>query len=169
MTQLETRQPKHLQAVPPAVYECLTFRLGGAEYGIDILEVQEIRSYEAPTRIANAGPEWLGVLHLRGVVVPILDARLKFNHPAPAYTAATVVIVLSLQDTIVGLVVDAVSDVVHLEAGDIQPAPATYARTQACFVTGLAQVGERLLILIDAGSFLGASVSAMAPPAATLH
>lgn len=164
-----TRPHGALPTAPHAVYEYLTFRLGGVEYGIDILQVQEIRSYEVPTRIANAPAEWLGVLHLRGVMVPILDARLKFNYPTAAYTGSTVVIVLNLQDTIVGVVVDAVSDVVHLEPGDIQPAPAIYTPMEACYVTGLAQVGERLLILIDTGSFLGTSLPDADLPGSTVH
>lgn len=173
MTLLATCPPARLHAMdhtaPNAVSECLTFRLGEVEYGIDILQVQEIRSYERPTRIANASPEWLGVLHLRGAMVPILDARLKFSYPTAAYTGATAVIVLNLQDTLLGVVVDAVSDVVHLAASDIQPAPAVYTPMASCYVTGLAQVGERMLILIDTGSFLGTTVPAPELSGTTVH
>lgn len=143
---------------PNTVYQCLTFQLGAAEYGIDILQVQEIRSYVAPTRIANGSPELLGVIDLRGVIVPIIDARLKFNYPVSAYTATTVVIVLNLQDTVLGVVVDAVSDVVHLAQDDIKPPPLIYTHMDAGFVTGLAHVGERMLILIDTGAFMAGSV-----------
>ena len=173
MTHLETSQPirphSALHAASHGVYECLTFRLGGVEYGIDILQVQEIRSYEPPTRIANAAREWLGVLPLRGVMVPVMDARLKFNDPTAAYTHSTVVIVLNLQDSILGVVVDAVSDVVRLQSSDIRLPPAHYAATEACFVTGLAQVGERLLILIDTVSFMGTSVPASDLSGTSVH
>ncbi|MBC7681237.1 MAG: purine-binding chemotaxis protein CheW [Ferruginibacter sp.] len=155
---LETTLRARPYGVPNTLYRCLTFRLGGAEYGIDILQVQEIRSYVAPTRIANASPELLGVIDLRGVIVPILDARLKFNYPVAAYTPSTVVIVLNLQDTVLGVVVDAVSDVLHLAPHDIKPPPPIYTHMDAGFVTGLAQVGERMLILIDTGAFLAGSV-----------
>jgi len=77
--------------------EYLTFKLGGEEYGIDILRVQEIRSYEQPTRIANAPGYLKGVVNLRGVIVPIVDLRVKFGLPDPAYDTFTVVIVLNVK------------------------------------------------------------------------
>src|SRR3982750_247340 len=92
--------------------EFLTFRLGAEEYGIDILRVQEIRSYEAPTRIANAPAFVKGVVNLRGVIVPIVDMRIKFNLTPVNYDSFTVVIVLNIAGRVVGMVVDAVSDVI---------------------------------------------------------
>jgi purine-binding chemotaxis protein CheW len=93
--------------------EFLTFRLGGEEYGIDILRVQEIRSYEQPTRIANAPHFIKGVVNLRGVIVPIIDLRLKLGCDTAEYNAFTVVIVLNVKGRVVGAVVDSVSDVLH--------------------------------------------------------
>lgn len=138
-----------------ATSEFLSFRLGAVEYGIDILKVQEIRSYAKPTHIANAPDELLGVINLRGVIVPIIDLRLKLHCRTVAYTASTVVIVLNLRHQVIGAVVDSVSDVVQLEPGSIKPPPDLHAGTNASFITGLANLGERMLILVDTESFLG--------------
>ena len=104
--------------------EFLTFRLGAEEYGIDILKVQEIRSYEAPTRIANAPAFIKGVVNLRGVIVPIVDLRLKLGCDSNDYNSFTVVIVLNVRGRVVGAVVDSVSDVLELSRDSIKPAPA---------------------------------------------
>lgn len=135
--------------------EYLSFQLGAVEYGIDILKVQEIRSYTQPTRIANAPDELLGVINLRGVIVPIIDLRLKLHCATAAYTASTVVIVLSLLHIVIGVVVDSVSDVVQLEPACIQPPPDLQAGADDSFITGLANLDERMLILLDTESFLG--------------
>ena len=117
-----------LKAHGPASGEYLTFRLGAEEYGIDILKVQEIRSYEPPTRIANA-PEFIkGVVNLRGVIVPIVDLRLKLGCPTAEYNSFTVVIVLNVRNRVVGAVVDSVSDVLELNRDAIRPAPASPIR-----------------------------------------
>src|SRR5262245_42579563 len=101
-------------AVVQAGREFLTFRLGGEEYGIDILKVQEIRGYAAVTKIANA-PEFIkGVINLRGTIVPIIDMRIKFNVGEATYNQFTVVIVLNVGNRVVGMVVDSVSDVMAL-------------------------------------------------------
>ncbi|MFZ4759196.1 MAG: chemotaxis protein CheW, partial [Burkholderiaceae bacterium] len=103
--------------------EYLTFRLGEEEYGIDILKVQEIRGYEQPTRIANAPSFIKGVVNLRGVIVPIVDMRIKFNLGSAEYNDFTVVIILNLGARVVGIVVDSVSDVMELSPEQIRPAP----------------------------------------------
>ena len=103
--------------------EFLAFKLGAEEYGIDILRVQEIRSYEAPTRIANAPVFIKGVVNLRGVIVPIVDLRLKLGCETADYTDFTVVIVLNVRGRVIGAVVDSVSDVIALDADCIKPAP----------------------------------------------
>ena len=103
--------------------EFLAFKLGAEEYGIDILRVQEIRSYEAPTRIANAPDFIKGVVNLRGVIVPIVDMRLKFNLAEARYDSFTVVIVLNIGSRVVGMVVDAVSDVITLTPEQLRPVP----------------------------------------------
>jgi purine-binding chemotaxis protein CheW len=126
----------------------LTFRVGAEEYGLDILRVQEIRSYEAPTRVANAPAFVKGVVNLRGVIVPIVDLRIRLGQ-ASEYNGFTVVIVLNVANRIVGIVVDSVSDVLELSAGEIKPRPEVPAAMDARFITGLGKLGERMLILLD--------------------
>ena len=133
--------------------EFLTFRLGGEEYGIDILRVQEIRSYEPPTRIANAPHFIKGVVNLRGVIVPIIDLRLKLGCETAEYNAFTVVIVLNVRGRVVGAVVDSVSDVLELGRDHIKPAPELQSNVEGNFITGIGSVKsgevERMLILMD--------------------
>ncbi|MBI3349454.1 MAG: chemotaxis protein CheW [Burkholderiales bacterium] len=126
----------------------LTFRIAEEEYGLDILRVQEIRSYEAPTRVANAPSFVKGVVNLRGVIVPILDLRLRLGQ-AGEYNAFTVVIVLNVAGRVVGIVVDSVSDVLELSAGEIKARPEVPAAMDARFITGLGKIGDRMLILLD--------------------
>jgi purine-binding chemotaxis protein CheW len=129
--------------------EVLSFRLGTEEYGIGILSVQEIRGYEVPTRIANA-PAWLpGVLNLRGQIVPVVDMRLRFNLGQAGYDAFTVVIILNIGRHVIGMVVDAVSDVVTLAPEQVRPAPSLGGGIDAECLRGLGTVGERMLILLD--------------------
>jgi purine-binding chemotaxis protein CheW len=134
---------------PAVAREYLTFRLGQEEYGIDILKVQEIRGYEAPTRIAHA-PDFLkGVVNLRGTIVPIVDMRLKFNCARADYDSFTVVIILNLRSRIVGIVVDSVSDVLQLAPEAVRPAPEMETTVDANCILGLGSVNERMLILLD--------------------
>jgi len=127
----------------------LTLQLGREEYAIDILRVQEIRSYEEPTRMVNAPPFIKGVINLRGVIVPIVDLRLKLNIEKVAYNEFTVVIILNVRGTVIGAVVDAVSDVVTLTSQSIKPAPQFDASIDSRFITGLANVGDRMLIVMN--------------------
>jgi purine-binding chemotaxis protein CheW len=135
------------------VNEFLTFKLGGEEYGIDILKVQEIRGYEAVTRIANSPGFIKGVVNLRGVIVPIVDLRVKFELGEARYDAFTVVIILNVAGRVVGAVVDSVSDVLELDEKQIKPAPEFNSLLDAGYITGLGTVesgeGERMLILVD--------------------
>ena len=129
--------------------EYLTFRLGAEEYGIDILKVQEIRSYEAPTRIANSPAFIKGVVNLRGVIVPIVDLRLKLGCDSNDYNSFTVVIVLNVRGRVVGAVVDSVSDVLELSRDSIKPAPEMASAVDTSFITGISSVNDRMLILMD--------------------
>ena len=129
--------------------EYLTFRLGAEEYGIDILRVQEIRSYEPPTRIANTPAFLKGVVNLRGVIVPIVDLRLKLGCDSAEYNNFTVVIVLNVRGRVVGAVVDSVSDVLELAGETIRPAPAMNSSIDTAFITGIGSVAQRMLILMD--------------------
>jgi purine-binding chemotaxis protein CheW len=129
--------------------EFLTFRLGAEEYGIEILKVQEIRGWETSTAIANTPQFIKGVINLRGIIVPIVDLRLKFGLANPTYDSLTVVIILSVARRVVGIVVDAVSDVVTLMPQQVRPAPEFGASLDTRFITGLGTLGERMLILAD--------------------
>jgi len=145
--------------------EFLTFRLGDEEYGIDILRVQEIRSYEQPTRIANSPAFIKGVVNLRGVIVPIVDLRMKLGCETAEYNAFTVVIVLNVKGRVLGAVVDSVSDVLELHAKDIKPAPEMSSAVDAGFITGIGAIksgsgddaAERMLILMDIESLMASA------------
>ncbi len=129
--------------------EFLSFRLGKEEYGMEILKVQEIRSWEQPTTIANA-PEFIkGVINLRGVIVPIVDMRIKFNLGSAEYDQFTVVIILNVAGRIVGMVVDSVSDVITLASDQVRPAPDFSSTFDTQYITGLGTVENRMLILVD--------------------
>jgi purine-binding chemotaxis protein CheW len=129
--------------------EYLTFTLGEEEYGIDILKVQEIRGYDAVTKIANT-PEFIkGVINLRGTIVPIIDMRIKFKLGNVAYDQFTVVIILNIANRVVGMVVDGVSDVIALPSEQIKPAPEFGGTLDTQYILGLATVEERMLIIID--------------------
>jgi purine-binding chemotaxis protein CheW len=128
--------------------EYLTFRLGGEEYAIDILQVQEIRAHESATRIATAPAFVRGVINLRGTIVPIVDLRVKFGFEHAA-NAASVVVILSIAGRVIGVVVDAVTDVVALAADDIRETPEVGGAIAAGFIRGIAPMGERMLIVFD--------------------
>lgn len=140
----------------------LTLRLGTEEYALDILRVQEIRSYEEPTRMVNAPIFVKGVINLRGVIVPIVDFRLKLNLDKVAYDEFTVVIILNVRGTVIGAVVDAVSDVVTLTSQSIKAAPQFEAAIDARFITGLATVGERMLIVMNIEALMSGAELGMA-------
>ncbi|TWI69579.1 purine-binding chemotaxis protein CheW [Pseudoduganella lurida] len=131
----------------PAEY--LAFTLGKEEYGIDIQKVSEIRNYESPTRIASAPDYVKGVINLRGIIVPIVDMRVRFNLGTPEYGPFTVVIILNIGNRVVGMVVDAVSDVTTLTPEQIKSAPDMGSTLNTEYIVGLGTVEERMLILVD--------------------
>ena len=142
-------QTNQEQASSNTSRELLTFTLGNEEYGIDILKVQEIRGYEAVTTIANA-PEFIkGVINLRGIIVPIVDMRIKFKLGSVTYDETTVVIILNVANRVVGMVVDGVSDVTTLKADEIKPAPEFGSGLDVKYLQGLGTVDERMIILVD--------------------
>ncbi|ACZ76371.1 MULTISPECIES: chemotaxis protein CheW [Dickeya] len=141
--------------------EFLIFTLGDEEYGVDILKVQEIRGYDQVTRIANT-PEFIkGVTNLRGVIVPIVDLRIKFMQQEVDYDDNTVVIVLNLGQRVVGIVVDGVSDVLSLTTEQIRPAPEFAVTLSTEYLTGLGSLGERMLILVDIERLLSSEEMAL--------
>jgi len=127
----------------------LTFRLAGEEYGVGILTVQEIRGWSSVTKVPHT-PAWLlGVISLRGVVVPVIDLRIRFNAASAEYNETTVVIILNLAARVVGVVVDAVSDVITLSAAQIKPAPTLGNGAETSHIIGFGTLDERMRILMD--------------------
>ncbi|WP_428312365.1 chemotaxis protein CheW [Hydrocarboniphaga sp.] len=156
-------KPNEKQQAPR---EYLSFTLGAEEYGIDILAVQEIRGYDAVTRIPDA-PEYIkGLVNLRGTIAPVVDLRLRFKLGRADYDHLTVMIVLNVADRIVGVVVDSVCDVVPLSADQIAPPPAFGSTFDSSYLQGLASLNERMLILVDIEKLLGSADMALYAPVA---
>lgn len=132
-----------------ASQQFLVFSLGDEEYAIDILKVQEIRGYDNVTRIANAPDFIKGVANLRGVIVPIVDLRIKFRLRSAEYDGHTVVIVVNIGERVVGIVVDRVSDVMTLNAEQIKPAPEFGVSLPLDYIQGLGNLEDRMLVLMD--------------------
>ena len=144
-----------------AVNQFLTFVSAGEEYGIEILNVQEIKGWRAVTRVPNSPPHVLGVLNLRGAVVPVVDLRVRLGIERIPYGPTTVVIVVRVEhesnEQTVAMVVDAVNDVLSLDDGAIHPAPdIASVRVSRC-VCGIATAGERMVILLDTNKLLDLS------------
>ncbi|GHE21319.1 chemotaxis protein CheW [Halomonas urumqiensis] len=146
--------------------EFLVFSLGDEEYAIDILKVQEIRGYENVTRIANAPDFIKGVTNLRGVIVPIVDLRIKFRLSSVEYGGQTVVIVVNVADRVVGIVVDGVSDVMTLTPEQIKPAPEFGVTLSSDYLSGLGSLDDRMLVLVDIDRLLTSEEMALVEHAA---
>ncbi|WP_434716048.1 chemotaxis protein CheW [Paraburkholderia sp. A3RO-2L] len=146
--------------------EVLSFMLGDEAYGVDILKVQELRRYERVTQLANLPAYIRGVMNLRGAIVPVIDLRLRLGMPELEYGPQTAVIVLNLARQTIGLVVDGVADVLTLKDEQLSAAPAMASSAGAAFITGLATVGDRMLILADIETLLSTEELAWAAPAA---
>ncbi len=136
--------------------EFLVFTLGGEEYGIDIQKVQELRGYDTVTHIANSPDFIKGVVNLRGIIVPIIDMRIKFKLGTPTYDQFTVVIILHIASHIIGMVVDSVSDVITLTAQQIKPAPEMGA-FNTDYLVGLGTLDDRMLILVDIDTLMSST------------
>jgi purine-binding chemotaxis protein CheW len=141
----------------------LTFMLDREEYGVDILRVQEIKGWDKVTRIPHTPDYVLGVINLRGAVVPILDLRRRFGLEAIPFGPTTVVIVVRVaggQDgRTVGIVVDAVSEVYNVDASDTRLPPDMCGSVDTVFVKALATVEEKMLILLDIDRLIGNSIA----------
>ncbi len=142
--------------------ELLTFFLAGEEYGVDILRVQEIKGWDSVTNIPNT-PEYIrGVINIRGAIVPIIDMRLRFMLEKKEYDATTVVIILNVvnkgsTDRVMGVVVDAVSDVYNVPVNDVKASPDFGTAVDTEFVTGLATIDEKMIIVLDIDHMLNAA------------
>ncbi len=143
------------------VGEYLTFTLGSEEYGIEILKVQEIRGYDAVTKIANTPDFIKGVINLRGTIVPIVDLRLRFNLGKIEYNEFTVVIILNLSGRIIGIVVDGVSDVITLQAAQLRAVPDLVSTIDTKYLVGLGTVDDRMLILVNIESLMNSQEMAL--------
>lgn len=143
--------------------EYLTFSLADEEYGVDILRVQELRGWEPVTRVPNSPDFVKGVLNLRGAIVPVIDLRVRFNLPFEEYSSLTVVIVLSIRDKadgherIISVVVDEISDVVKARLSDIQATPQFGSALDVEYISGLADAGGKMLMLLDIDTMLSVS------------
>jgi purine-binding chemotaxis protein CheW len=140
---------QEVQARDDVGKEVLVFRLGVEEYGIDILTVQELRSYEVATEVANAPSYLKGLFNLRGTIVPIVDMRIKLGLGQPVYDDSTVVMILNIGPRVIGLVVDSVSDVLRLSPGQIKSAPSAGTVIEPHYLMGLGVLETRLIILLD--------------------
>ena len=159
MEQLDTLNSQISFATDGSQY--LTFTLGTEEYGVEILKVQEIKGYSAITPIPNTPSYVKGVMNLRGAIIPIADLRAKLAMSEAAYNQFTVIIVVRVGAKTVGVVVDAVSDVLNIPTKDIQPTPDFGAQVDARFISGLAKAGERLVVLLDIDKILGGEAATL--------
>ena len=146
---MQTARVLQEKAVQANEEQFLTFRLDGQEYGISILKVQEIKGWDKMTPIPNSPPYVKGVLNLRGVIVPVFDLRLRFGLPETVRDAFTVIIVVNIGGRMAGIVVDAVSDVINVSLEQQCAAPEYEGQQNREFIKGLAQVEDKLLILLD--------------------
>jgi len=137
-----------------AASQFLTFSLGQEEYGIELLKVQEIKGYSAITPIPNTPPHIKGVMNLRGAVIPIVDLRIRFGMEAIEYTKFHVIIVVNVGTKVMGLLVDAVSDVLNVASEDIRPAPDFGAHADTRFISGMASAGDKVAVLLDIETLL---------------
>lgn len=150
--------------------QMLTFMLGEETYGVDILRVQEIRGWSPVTRIPQSPPHVLGVLNLRGSIVPIVDLRMRLSLDRAEYTPVTVIIVLSI-DTghgrrDFGVVVDGVSDVIDVQTSEVKQPPDLGTQVNMEFIQGLATVADRMVMLLDIDRLIGGDIIGVAAPEA---
>lgn len=160
MEQLDTLNSQISFATDGSQY--LTFTLGAEEYGVEILKVQEIKGYSQVTPIPNTPPYVKGVMNLRGSIIPVVDLRSKLSMDETAYNQFTVIIVIRVGPKTVGLVVDAVSDVLNIPTQDVQATPDFGAQVDARFISGMAKAGEKLVVLLDIDKVLGSEVGTLA-------
>ena len=165
MTTVHSATPAPASLAAAAGREFLTFNLGGEEYGVDILKVQEIRGYDGVTRIPDTPDFIKGVVNLRGAIVPVLDLPIKLKLGGAAYNGFTVMVVLNLQRRVIGVVVDSVSDVIQLEAEQLHPAPEFGTHVDTRFISGLGTIDQRMLILLDIERLLSSQDMALLPAA----
>jgi len=134
--------------------QCLAFILGGQPYAVPILAVQEIRRYSPPTPLPSVPSYVLGVINLRGTVVPVFDLRLRFGIPNPSFDRLTVIIVVMVGQRYVGVVADDVSKVLTVQQGQIRPSPELGSHIDVSFVAGMVRDAESFVTLLDVDRLL---------------
>ena len=146
-------------------HQVLTFVLGNETYGVDILRVQEIRGWSAVTKIPHAPSHVLGVLNLRGSIVPIVDLRMRFELDRAEYTAVTVIIVVAVMSAAgrrdFGVVVDGVSDVVDVNTEEVKAPPDLGSRSGTDYIRGLVPVSDRMVVLLDIDRLIGTDLTSL--------
>ena len=151
---METAVSSEVQAGAMTGGQYLTFALGDEEYGIELLKVQEIKGYSAITPIPNTPAHVKGVMNLRGAVIPIIDLRARFGMQTIEYNKFNVIIVINVGSRIMGLLVDAVSDVLNVGAEDVRPAPDFGTRADTRFISGMASAGDKIAVLLNLENLL---------------
>jgi purine-binding chemotaxis protein CheW len=163
---MNTTRHQQARAQPANSAQYLSFMLGEEEYGINILKVQEIRGWTTATEIPNSPDYVLGVVNLRGIVIPVIDLRIKFSLSQAQFAASTVVVIVNVtqqdETRTVGMVVDAVSDVYDVSADNVQQAPSLGNLIATDYITGLASVNEKMLILLDVDKLINVGVLQLA-------
>ena len=146
----------------------VTFVCGGVEYGIEILRVQEIKGWDGVTRVPYTPPFVLGVMNLRGVIVPVIDLRARFGLESKVFDSSTVVIVVRVEgsygEKTVGIVVDAVSEVYNVAADAVKPTPDLGGGADAACVSGLTSVDDKMVMLLDMNKLVASSIESGAQP-----
>lgn len=159
-----TQQDAALQGTVGEGDQYLTFTLGDEEYGVDILRVQEIRGWDTATPIPNTPPYVKGVINMRGTIVPVIDLRERFGMAHKEYTQFTVVVLVRVlgndQERIMGLIVDALSEVYGITEDQLRPPPEFGSAYQTDFIRGLASMEEKMVIILDVDRLLSEEAEA---------
>lgn len=132
-----------------AELQFVIFKLGKEEYGVNIMQVQEIGPYEEPVKVPNAPAFVEGVMNLRGSVIPVISLKKRFNIPGEELTENTRTIVVNFGDKQIAFIVDDASEVLTLDENNIQEAPSIVAGAERKYITGIGKQGDRLLIILD--------------------
>ncbi|MFW6365481.1 MAG: chemotaxis protein CheW [Spirochaetota bacterium] len=150
----ETKKKTHNEQIDTEENQFVTFLIGGESYGVEVLCVSEILGMTEITPVPNTFNFMKGVINLRGEVVPVVDMRLKFGMNEKEYDSFTVIIIVEVKKRLVGMIVDAVSDVANIPVGSIQNTPHFTTRIETDFIRGIGQLGEQLIIILDVDRIL---------------
>ncbi|OJX81193.1 chemotaxis protein CheW [Magnetospirillum sp. 64-120] len=159
-------------AAPPAeaqtgsTRQFISFTIGDEEYGVDIMAIREIKGWAPTTELPNTPDYMRGVINLRGAIVPIFDLRARFSGGQTQASARHVIIVVSVHDRVIGILVDAVADIITITTADIQPVPELDHHVHSGFLTGLVTVDGRMVALLDLHQLFDSELIADATAAA---